>query len=92
MEATLFCKISKQITKSLFTLIINLPLQFQESIDFEGGSTLVLTYNRHMDFVDAEGRLTGQRDGRIRGEVANHLKTSKLAAHLLHSHALVVKN
>lgn len=48
----------------------------------------VSTYNRHVDLVGAEGRLAGQRDGRVGGEVPDHLEAPQLAAHLLHSHAL----
>lgn len=48
----------------------------------------VSTYNRHVDLVGAEGRVAGQRDGRVGGEVPDHLEAPQLAAHLLHSHAL----
>lgn len=72
---------------------MNLLLQFSASKVFWGvhlghKQPFFLTYNGHMDLIGTKWRLTGQRDGRIGGEVANHPKAPKLAAHLLHSHAL----
>lgn len=83
---------NKNKKKSPVILLTNLLLLFQTSsffvFYFGHKQPFVSTYNRHVDLVGAEGRLAGQRDGRVGGEVPDHLEAPQLAAHLLHSHAL----
>lgn len=86
---------NKNKKKSPVILLRNLLLLFQTSsfflFYFGHKQPFVSIYNRHVDLVGAEGRLAGQRDGRVGGEVPDHLEAPQLAAHLLHSHALKPK-
>lgn len=47
------------------------------------------TYDGDVDFAAGRGgRLTGDGDGELGGEVLHHVEAPQLPAHLLHRHAL----